>query len=55
MKYFSGTTWIDLSKSNGMSEGNIENITWSDSNFAPTFSGHKFSRHWQKIFISLKK
>ena len=34
----SGTTWID--SSNGMSEENIENITKSDSNFAPTFADH---------------
>ena len=27
IKYFSGTTRIDLWKSNGMSEGNIENAT----------------------------
>ena len=27
IKYFSGTTWTDSWKSNGMSEGNIENIT----------------------------
>ena len=37
IKYFSGTTWIDSWKSNGMSDENIENITESDSNFAPTF------------------
>ena len=35
IKYFSGTTPIDLWKPNGMSEENIENITKSDSNFAP--------------------
>ena len=40
IKYFSGTTWIDSWKSNGMSEENIENITKSDSNFAPTFVDH---------------
>ena len=40
MKYFSGTTRIDSWKSNGMSEENIENITKSDSNFAPTFVDH---------------
>ena len=39
-KYFSGTTLIDPWKSNGMSEENIENITKSDSNFAPTFVDH---------------
>ena len=37
MKYFSGTTRIESWKSNGMSEVSIENITKSDSNFAPTF------------------
>ena len=30
----------DSSKSNGMSEENIQNITKSDSNFAPTFVDH---------------
>ena len=40
IKYFSGTTRIDLWKCNGMSEENIENITKSDSNFAPTFVDH---------------
>ena len=37
IKYFSGTTRINSWKSNGMSEENIENITKSNSNFAPTF------------------
>ena len=41
MKYFSGTTRIESWKSNGMSEGNIENITKSESNFAPTFVDHQ--------------
>ena len=40
IKYFSGTTCIDLWKSNGISEENIENITKWDSNFAPTFVRH---------------
>ena len=40
IKYFTGTTRIDLWKSNGMSEENIENITKSDSKFAPTFVDH---------------
>ena len=40
IKYFSGTTQIDLWKFNGMSEENIENITKSDINFAPTFVDH---------------
>ena len=37
---FSGTTWINSGKSNGISEENTENITYSDSNFAPTFVDH---------------
>ena len=40
IKYFSGTTRIESWKSNGMSEESIENITKSDSNFAPTFVDH---------------
>ena len=40
IKYFSGTTLIDMWKSNGMSEENIENVTKSDSDFAPTFVDH---------------
>ena len=42
IKYFSGTTRIDLWKSNGMSEENIKNMTKSDSNFALdiSFNGH---------------
>ena len=40
IKYFSGTTRMNLWKSNGMSEENIESITKSDSNFAPTFVDH---------------
>ena len=40
MKYFSCTSWIASWKPNGMSEENIENITKSDSNFAPTFVDH---------------
>ena len=40
IKYFTGTTRIDLWKSNGMSEEIIENITKLDSNFAPTFLDH---------------
>ena len=38
--YFSGTTRIDSWKSNEGSEENIENITESDSNFAPSFVDH---------------
>ena len=37
IKYFSDTTWIDSWKANGISEKDIENITKSDINFAPTF------------------
>ena len=40
IKYFSGTTRTNSWKSNGMSEENIENITISDSNFAPNFVDH---------------
>ena len=40
IKHFSGTTWIDSWKSNGMSEEDIENITKSGSNFAPTFADY---------------
>ena len=44
IKYFSGTTGIDSWKSNGMSKENIENITKSDTNFAPTFVDHHLLR-----------
>ena len=40
IKYFSGTTQIDSSKSNETPEENIENITKSNNNFAPTFIDH---------------
>ena len=40
IKYFNGTTRIDLWKSNGMSEENVKIITKSGSNFAPTFVDH---------------
>ena len=40
MKFFSGTNRIDSWKSNGRSEGKIENITKSDSNFVPTIVDH---------------
>ena len=39
-KYFCDTPRIDSLKSNVMSGENIENITKSDSNFAPTFADH---------------
>ena len=37
VKYFSGTTQINLWKSNRMSEENIKNISKLDNNFARTF------------------
>ena len=40
IKYFSGTTQIKSWKSNGILKESIENITKSDSNFAPTFVNH---------------
>ena len=39
-KYCSGVTRINSWKSNEMSEGNIEYITKSNSNFEPTFVDH---------------
>ena len=39
VKYFIGTTGIDLRKSNGMSEENVKNKQ-SDRNFLPTFVNH---------------
>ena len=40
IKYFPATPRINSWKSNGMSEENIENITKSDRNFAPTIVDH---------------
>ena len=40
IKCFSVTTRIESWKSNTMSEESSENITKSDSNFAPTFVNH---------------
>ena len=40
IQYFSGTTRTDSWKPNGLSDENIENITKSDSNSAPTFVDH---------------
>ena len=40
MKYFSVTIWIDLWKSNEISEENFEIVTKSDSNFEPNFVDH---------------
>ena len=45
IKYFTGTTQIELWKSYEKSEENIENITKSDSNFAPTFRSSFITRH----------
>ena len=36
INFFSGTTRIELRKSNGMSEESVENITTSDINFTQT-------------------
>ena len=61
IKYFSGTNRIDLWKSNGMSEENIENITKSHSNFAPAFVDHhllpdiNFNEHCLIDNISIPK
>ena len=62
IRYFTGTIRIESLKSNRMSEESIENITKSDSNFAPTFVDHhllrdmNFNGHCEKmIFLSLKK
>ena len=40
VKHFSGSSRIELWKSNQMSEENIENITKSGSNFAPNYEDH---------------
>ena len=40
IKYFNDTTRINLWKSHGISEENVENITKSGSNFAPIFADH---------------
>ena len=51
IKHFNGTTRINSWKSNGMPKKYIENVTKSDSNFAPTFVCHhllpniNFDRH----------
>ena len=63
IKYFSGTTRIDLWKSNGMSKENIENITKSGGNVAPAnFVDHhvlavmSFNGHYiRKNNISIRK
>ena len=52
IKYFIGSTRIELWKSNGMSKKRIENTTKSDRNFVPTFADHpllpemNFNGHW---------
>ena len=59
IKYFTDTNWIELWKSNGMSEESIKNITKSHSNVAPTFVGHhvlpdiNFNGHYLIKVISL--
>ena len=40
VKYFNGTTQSESWKYKGMSKESIENITKSDSNFAPSFVDH---------------
>ena len=46
IKYFSGTTWINLWKSNRMSKENIENITKSAKQFSSNFCWSSFiARH----------
>ena len=51
IKYSRDNTWIYSRKLNGKSEENVENITKSESNFAPTFVNHyilpniNFSEH----------
>ena len=62
VKYFSGTTCIELWKYNWMSEESIENIAKSDSNFASTSLYHhlsadmNFNGHYLiKINISISK
>ena len=40
VKYFHGTTQIYSWKSNRISEENVENITKSDIDFAPTFADY---------------
>ena len=40
IKYFRSTTRINFWKSNALSEESVENITKSDSNFAPTSVNH---------------
>ena len=40
IKYFRDTTRIESWKSNVVPEENVENITKSDNNFAPTFVHH---------------
>ena len=55
IKYFSGTTRIDSWKSDGMSEEYNENITKSESNFAPTFADHHLLSDINCNGICLKK
>ena len=61
INYFSGTTQVKLWKSNRMWGESIENITKSDSNFAPTIVDHhflpdtNFNRHCLIKNISIPK
>ena len=62
IKYFSGTTQIESWRSSGMSKENIENtenMTKSNSNFAPTAAptavDHNDQTFIKIIFLSLKK
>ena len=63
IKYFTSTTQVESWKSNGMSEEGIENITKTDSNFAPTFVDNdlspdkNFNEHCliKIIYLLLKK
>ena len=59
IKYFTGTACVDLWKSGGIPEESFDNLTKSDSNFAPTFVDHHLlpdrSSNKKIIFLSLKK
>ena len=61
IEYFIATISINLWKSNGISEENIENITKSNSNLPPSFVGYhvspdiNFNRHCLINNISILK
>ena len=55
IKCLSGTTWIELWKSNRISQETIENTTKSNSNFAPTFVDHHLFRDMNFIGLCLIK